>query len=316
VGQRNKQISVTPGAMIRLCSDRRFPEAIAAKYLRTGKRLSAPRMVFRGKRGRFFSFQAHVFVSIPLQMMSRYSLENTALSGKEAVPPPVFMKWLAVPGRRESIGDRVMQHLFFMRREYAAALPKVGHGMTPPGSLTSIYAAGIGQRLFLSGRSPGVSDGRAIAATPREDASSGFERSVFSFPMPFLRSFYGTFLERIAGRRRFVKEGTNIGHMTSPVARTEPPANQAAFKQGPKTFPGKSQVQEPFFQSTKKIEHEIEELKRVVRRTENRIHEKVVRQLREIGAERNLQVDVGQITHQVYRNMERMIRTERERRGM
>jgi len=33
-------------------------------------------------------------------------------------------------------------------------------------------------------------------------------------------------------------------------------------------------------------------------------------------AERNRQVDVGSLTLQVYRNMEKMIRIERERRGM
>jgi hypothetical protein len=32
--------------------------------------------------------------------------------------------------------------------------------------------------------------------------------------------------------------------------------------------------------------------------------------------ERNRQVDIGQLTHQVSRNIERMIRSERERRGM
>jgi hypothetical protein len=53
-----------------------------------------------------------------------------------------------------------------------------------------------------------------------------------------------------------------------------------------------------------------------VKKSEDQIHEKVMRQVREIGAERSQKVDMGQLTHQVYRNMERMIRIERERRGM
>ena len=71
-----------------------------------------------------------------------------------------------------------------------------------------------------------------------------------------------------------------------------------------------------FFKSTHQIERELDEVKRIVKKSEDRVQEKVSRQLREIDTERNRQVDIGQLTHQVYRNMERMIRSERERRGM
>ncbi len=69
-----------------------------------------------------------------------------------------------------------------------------------------------------------------------------------------------------------------------------------------------------FFKSTHQIE--LEKVKRIVKKSEDRLQEKVSRQLREIVTERNRQVDIGQLTHQVCRNMERMIRSERERRGM
>ena len=92
--------------------------------------------------------------------------------------------------------------------------------------------------------------------------------------------------------------------------------NEPSFVRGTKTVPDGAHVRALFFQSTNNIEHEIEELKRVVRSTEDHIREKVVRQLAEIGAESKQRVDIGHITHQVYRNMEKMIRIERERRGM
>ncbi len=74
-------------------------------------------------------------------------------------------------------------------------------------------------------------------------------------------------------------------------------------------------AQELIFRDTDKIGREIDKLKGIVKKTEDEIREKVARQLREIMTERNRQVDVGSLTHQVYRNMERMIRIERERRG-
>jgi hypothetical protein len=206
-----------------------------------------------------------------------------------------------------------MQHLFLVNREHAASLQKVSPVTTLPGSPINIYAAGIGQQLFLPKRSSVASDRNTITAVqPREDESTDHERRVFSFPMPLLRSLHLTFLERMLERQKILRGDVKIRHMD----RTGTPVNQAAFTQAPKTVREKAQLKELFFLSTNKIEHEIDELKRIVKKSEDQIHEKVMRQVREIGAERSQKVDMGQLTHQVYRNMERMIRIERERRGM
>jgi len=79
---------------------------------------------------------------------------------------------------------------------------------------------------------------------------------------------------------------------------------------------GEEETGDLIFYSTNQLGREVDELKKIMKKTEDRIQDKVARQLGEIGAERNRQVDMGTLTLQVYRNMERMIRTERERRGM
>jgi hypothetical protein len=75
-------------------------------------------------------------------------------------------------------------------------------------------------------------------------------------------------------------------------------------------------AQELILRDTDKIGREIDELKGIVKKTEDELREKIGRQVREIMTGRNRQVDIGSLTLQVYRNMERMIRLERERRGV
>jgi hypothetical protein len=75
-------------------------------------------------------------------------------------------------------------------------------------------------------------------------------------------------------------------------------------------------VQEFVFPRTKNIVDEIEILKTSLRRTEERINDKVVRELKEVVKTQIPKVDIGSLSFQVYRNIERMIRTEREKRGI
>ena len=75
-------------------------------------------------------------------------------------------------------------------------------------------------------------------------------------------------------------------------------------------------AQEFVFPRTKKIVDEIDILKTSLRRTEERINDKVVRELKEVVKTQIPKVDIGSLSFQVYRNIERMIRTEREKRGI
>ena len=102
--------------------------------------------------------------------------------------------------------------------------------------------------------------------------------------------------------------------LTHPVLETADTAVHQASRDNRKSL--SEQTRDLIFQGTQRINREIDELKRIVNRTEGKVREQVIHQVREIMAERNRQVDVRDLTVQVYRNMERMIKIERERRGM
>jgi hypothetical protein len=76
------------------------------------------------------------------------------------------------------------------------------------------------------------------------------------------------------------------------------------------------ETREFIFQKTQRVEHEIDDLKLTIQRTEDQVSERVVRRLKEVVKEQLPVIDVGGLSLQIYRNLERMIRTERERRGM
>jgi hypothetical protein len=317
VERPNQRTAGTNGAMMRLCLDRRFPEAIAAKYLGQGKRHAAPPlMVFRGRAGSFFFFKSHVLVSIPLRLMNRCFLQSAVLFRRDSVQAQVSTVTLSEPFKQNFWKDLTMLHLFFVNWEHVAASPKASSAMTLPGRLAQISPAGIGQQLQAPKQAIGASDRDTIEVMARKDGSTGYEGRFFPLSGPLLRGLHPKLLERIFESQGMMRKEMKIRHMTSYPAAVATPFNEASFKRGQKTVTGGAMGRDLFFQSANKIEHEIEELKRVVRSTEDHIREKVAHQLREIGVERNQKVDIGQITHQVCRNMERMIRIERERRGM
>lgn len=78
-----------------------------------------------------------------------------------------------------------------------------------------------------------------------------------------------------------------------------------AYKIGSKTL---------HFQDSRNIEQEIEQIKRVVIQTKKSILEKIPPAFGEADIKRHL--DINRISDQVYQNLERKIRMERERRGI
>jgi hypothetical protein len=86
--------------------------------------------------------------------------------------------------------------------------------------------------------------------------------------------------------------------------------------QKPQRMAAAEETREFVFQKAKRFEDEIDDLKLSLRRTEDRINEKVVRQVKEVVKAQVPPVDVGGLSLQVYRNIERIIRAEREKRGM
>ena len=68
------------------------------------------------------------------------------------------------------------------------------------------------------------------------------------------------------------------------------------------------------FRDTLHIEQEIEQIKKIVTKTKESVLEKSVPSIAEADIKRY--IDINRISDQVYQNLERTIRTERERRGM
>ena len=102
--------------------------------------------------------------------------------------------------------------------------------------------------------------------------------------------------------------------LTHPVLETADTAVHQASRDNRKSL--SEQTRDLNFQGTHRIGRELDALKRIVNRTEGKVREQVIHQVREIMADQNGQVDVRDLTLQVYRNMERMIKIERERRGV
>jgi hypothetical protein len=92
------------------------------------------------------------------------------------------------------------------------------------------------------------------------------------------------------------------------------PLERAARKQA--RMAAATETKEFVFRRTQNIMDEIDILKTTLRRTEDRLNEKVGRQLQEAVKTQIPPIDIGSLSFQVYRNIERMIRAEREKRGM
>ncbi len=93
-------------------------------------------------------------------------------------------------------------------------------------------------------------------------------------------------------------------------------ASNANAKGGKTAF--KTDIEDFYFYKQRRIEEEVEEIKRIVVETKGAVEEKPVSNdfQRDIDLRIKRQLDVNRISDQVYQNIERRIRMERERRGL
>jgi len=307
----------------KLCSDRFFSARIMRKYLGKRNRFSGmSQMIFGEKASRFFSFRLNMLLAIPTRVMNRYfphrkdlhpSFDQTVSSHffntifSPAIPDAVRQEFhwkkvvwsfLAVPGALAAAATRL---------GYARAVARaVGQGFNS-------FAGGL-STLFSHPSTAALQRGLMENLT-RYGGSTRLERSFASFDEKLIRLTNRTFIDQISKRQSMVGGELKRRHERQVFAFPSGTAGiHAASGRGRAAVTG--EAGELIFHGTDKIGREIDELKRIVRNTEDKVHEKVSRQLREISTERNQKIDVGNLTLQVYRNMERMIRLERERRGM
>ncbi len=316
---RQRRISGTLRSLT-LSSDLSFSRRITGKYLQKKSRSSAmPRLIFRERAARFFSFNASILVTLPALVLKRYSLLNV-----RPVLIRGFGSGLRSPLRRpEPFGSSRSQgspNVFFVIGSGTAA----SSGM-PRGSLSSGTGAFHGSAGELSGATrfaaPREGNENPISHTgrylfgPIGIRQMGVSRiPIASFADPSIRDTHRPLTDR--KWVRLGKPGKDLGirQMTQERGFPGTPVLQGVSEQGRRRVT--ERAGELFFRGRDRIEREIDELKRVIRRTETQIDEKVVRQVREFGATRDSEIDVRNLTLRVYRNMERMIRIEQERRGI
>lgn len=275
---------------MRLCSDRIFSVRITGKYFGMRKRFPAmPQMIFKEKTARLFAISLKMLLSFPLRVINRYALnvEERNLSVDQTVYVPSFTTIFShlSSGRvqQEFYRKQIIQNILTDHRAY---IPFTATALRGPAEKRIQYAG-----------------------------SSRYERFAASFTEKFMQHSHRTFIDRISKRQRMLGEEANGMHEVPFLAVQSETAGIHASAGGIRKSLSE-EGRELVFLSTNKIEREIDEMKRIVKKSEDRVQEKVSRQLSEISAEKNRQVDVGQLTQQVYRNMERMIRIERERRGI
>jgi hypothetical protein len=310
--------------ILRLRSDRFFSERIMGKYAGMRNRFPAmPQMIFGEKASRFFSFRfrLNMLLAFPVQVMNRYSLyrkdiypsfDPTAFGPFfTTIPSPVFSDSV----RQGSHWKQVVQNILTAHGAIAAS-SRLSYARTGANAVKQVFNSFVSELLAMFGHpSPAAVQRGSGETRTRYGSPTRNERFFASFAKQFSRHAHRTFVDEISKRQSMLREELKRRHEMLVVALQSGTAGIHAASE-PSRESLTEKAQELIFRGTDKIEQEIDELKRIVKKTEDRVHEKVARQLREIVTERNRQVDVGTLTLEVYRNMERMIRIERERRGM
>jgi len=308
---------------MKLCSDRFFSERIMGRHVGMRRRFPAmPQMIFGEKASRFFCFKLNMLLSVPVQVMNRYSLYWKAIhaSSNQTVSAPVFnpifSPFFSGSVRQESHRAQGIQDMLAAHGALAAASSRLSHARTAANAVTQAFSSFVGKLSAMSRHPffPAIRrrrwDGRALYGS-----AIRHERFFTSFARQFGLRAHRIFVDQISKKQSMLREEL--------MRRPETPV--FALKLGNAGIHGAPErsrqslaekAQELIFRDADKIGREIDKLKRIVEKTEDGIREKVARQVKEIMTERNRQVDVGSLTLQVYRNMERMIRIERERRGV
>ncbi len=320
VQARNRRVGGRLSNM-KLRSDRFFSEKIMGKYVGKKSRFPAmPHMIFGKKATRFFSFKLNMLLSVPLQVMNRYPLYRKIIhpSSNQTVSAPVFTAIFSPvfsdSGGRGFHWKQVMQN-FLGAHGATAGFSQLGYARTAANGVTQAFNSFATELSPMFRRLPS-----AIRRVRREDSThygsaARHERFFASFARQLVRRAAQEFVDQISKRQSMLREELKRRHET-PVFALQSGIAGIHETSGRSRASLAEEAQELIFRGTDKIAREIDELKRIVKKTEDQVHERVAHQVREIMTERNRQVDVGSLTLQVYRNMEKMIRIERERRGM
>ena len=305
-----------------LRSDRFFPEKIMGKYVGKASRFRAmTHMIFGKKATRFFSFKLNMILSVPLQVMGRYSLPRKIIhpSSNQTVSAPVFTSIFTPVSsdsvRREFHWKQVVQN-FLGAHGATAGFSQLGYARTAANAATQAfnYFATELSAMFRH-PSPAAIQRERWEDLTRYGSETGNEGFFVSFAKQLVRRARRRSVDQISEGQSMLWEELKRRHET-PVFALQSGIAGIHETSGRSRASLAEEAQELIFRGTDKIGREIDELKGIVKKTEDQVHEKVAHQVREIMAERNRQVDVGSLTLQVYRNMEKMIRIERERRGM
>jgi hypothetical protein len=276
---------------------------------------SMPRMVFGERASRFISLKLAMLLAVPVMILNRYAMPGVQIrtSIHHAVHAPAFAEAIG-PVFSSTVHQVFRMERVSRNRPVAPAAAVLGPGRAMMSS--RIFNSPVHDRPGMIGYHSSAAMHAwygtfmtLYAADPGRMGSSGSPSGQVGRPAQ------GTFIDRIRGRHGI--------RVDLPVRRHVPPAIDVLPKKaaahvtsrlGGEVLAG--YAHELVFRKGVKTGNEIMEMKRILKETEDRVREKVSRQLGEMVTERNRQVDIGQLTHQVSRNIERMIRSERERRGM
>lgn len=290
---------------VKLRSDRFFSERIMGKYARMKNRFPAmAQMVFGERASRSFAFKLKMLLSVPVQIMNRYSLLSTDVNASihQASYAPafnaIFSHVFSDALRQKFRSEQVVQH-FPAAPSTVAAFLRLIYALTEVNAAKQVFNSNVNDysAIFKSPLRATVERGRS--ENQIRNAGKTRPKRIFTHLVG-----QGILMKQLEMRRETrlfsPRSGTAVIHAISQQRRKSVTEKEL----------------ELIFGNTDRIGREIDEMKRTLKKTEDRVQEKVAHQLRDIVSEQNRRVDIGQLTQQVYRNMERMIRSERERRGM
>jgi len=305
---------------MKLRSDRIFSERITGKYSGMSNRLPAmPQIVFGDRALRSFSFRLNMLISFPMQVMNRHSLFRLHTSFHRPAPAPVFASIVnpVYSGalRREFGKKRVLENLLAAQRAITAFF-RQGYAPKAADAVPQVSRFFVGdQSARFRGLLPSAILGGQREESTRSAGATRHKRFFASLAGQVIRLVHRTFVGQISGRQGILVEELRRRHETPIFAfRPETAGIHASPGRSREALP--EQARELIFRGTDRIGREIDDLKKTVKKSEDQVREKVAHQVREMLRDQNRKVDVGNLTHQVSRNIERMIRIERERRGM
>ena len=299
---------------VKLRSDRFFSERIMGKYVGMRNRYPAmPQIVFGDKASQSFSFRLNMLLSFPMQVLNRYSLyrKNIHTSFHQQISSaPVFSGALRQGFERKGVA----WNLSAARGAITASF-RQGYAMTAAGEVQQASRVVSNQSAMFRVLSPA-----ALLRGQREErmryaGETRHKRFLASLDEKYIRLVHRTFVDQISKRQGILRKQLERRHET-PVFALRPETAGIPATPGRNRGSLTEQARELIFRGTDTIGREINDLKRIVKKTEDQVREKVAHQVREMMNDQDRKVDVGSLTLQVYRNIERMIRLERERRGM